>query len=265
MSVVLPVSMQEAKDSGNPFFIELYIINLRTGTMYLAACDENIVFNGQTFVGVPFQRGEITKTMDNIVDSCEITLGDCSFEFVKFALNGFDFRGCSATILRIQYPDSLDDSSVVQWVFSGTIDEPSFSAGTFSCKLTARLPKVDCPNRDYRIACNSEFGDEECGMNLCETSESVQKVSGNIVELSNAYDDDYWQNGVITIAGEARNIVESSGRNVRVNVNFVQRNIVGKKVTLIRGCNKTAANCRKYNNMKHFSGFPAIPFESEYR
>ena len=38
-------------------------------------------------------------------------------------------------------------------------DEPSFSDGTFNCKLTSRLPEVDCPNRSYRLACNCAFGD----------------------------------------------------------------------------------------------------------
>lgn len=265
MSVILPVSMDKAKDSKNPFFIELYSINLRTGTMRIAACDENIVFDGETYYGVPFQRGEITKTTDNIVDSCTITLGDCSFEMLKFALNGFDFRGCSATILRIQYPDSLKDPSIVQWIFSGTIDEPSFSGGAFSCKLVARLPSVDCPNRDFRLACTSEFGDRECGMSLNKTTVTIRRVTDNRISLSRSFGDNYWKDGTISIIGESRQIIESHGNDVYVNVNFAQANVAGKRAELIRGCNKTVAACRRYNNMKHYSGFPAIPFESEYR
>ena len=265
MSVILPVSMDKAKDSGNPFFIELYSINLRTGAMRIAACDENIVFDGETYYGIPFQRGEITKTTENIVDSCTITLGDCSFEMLKFALNGFDFRGCSATILRIQYPDSLKDPSIVQWIFSGTIDEPSFSGGVFSCKLVARLPEVDCPHRDYRLACNSEFGDAECGMPLNKTAVTIRRATDNRITLSRSFGENYWKDGTISIVGESRQIIESHGNDVYVNVNFAQANVAGKRAELIRGCNKTVAACRRYNNMKHYSGFPAIPFESEYR
>jgi len=265
MSVVLPVVMKTEKDSGNPFFIELYTINLRTGTMRLAACDENITFGGKEYFGVPFQRGEITKTTDNIVDSCEISLGDCSFELLKFALNGFDFRGCSATIVRILYPDSLDDPKIVQWIFSGTIDEPSFSNGTFSCRLTARLPEVDCPNRDYRLACNSDFGDGECGMNLGTEKVYIQGVHGCTITVDTSHPKDYWKCGTITVGGESRNIISSDGNGILVNVGFAQDVLVDKIAELNRGCNKSAKMCKQYGNMKHFSGFPAIPFESEYR
>ena len=265
MSVVLPVSMRNAKDSMNPFFIELYTITLRTGVMRLAACDESIVYDGKTYTGVPFQRGEITKTTDNIVDSCEISLGDCSFDLLKFVLNGFDFRGCAATIVRIQYPDSLEDPNIAQWIFSGIIDEPSFSDGTFNCKLTSRLPEVDCPNRNYRLACNSEFGDAECGMDLAKEVTQVLGGDGVNIKLNTSHGTDYWKDGVITIGGESRVVSKSSGQYVTVVVGFAQQNLVNHSATLVRGCNKTAKMCQSYNNMEHYGGFPAIPFESVYR
>ena len=43
MAITLPVCMKEMKESAQTFFIELYTIELRTGTIYLAACDEDIV------------------------------------------------------------------------------------------------------------------------------------------------------------------------------------------------------------------------------
>ena len=76
----LPVSMENAKESGNPFFIELYELKLRDGVLRVAACDEDITYNGATFTAVPFQRGDIVQSIDNIIDSCEVTLGDCSYD-----------------------------------------------------------------------------------------------------------------------------------------------------------------------------------------
>lgn len=43
MAITLPVCMKKMKESAQTFFIELYTIELRTGTIYLAACDEDIV------------------------------------------------------------------------------------------------------------------------------------------------------------------------------------------------------------------------------
>lgn len=266
MSEILPVEMQKAKDSGNPFFIELYALHLRTGITRVAACDENIVYDGEEYIAVPFKRGEIIKSMDNITDSCEVSLGDCNDEILRFLADGFDFRGCAAEIVRIQYPDSLKKPNVVQWVFGGYIDEPTFSDGTFTCKIKQHLPNIECPNRNYSMACNSEFGDADCGMSLGLTICTVQgtKNGGNVLVLNKTFPDEHWKDGVATITGESRVIERSYSNTITLNVNFAQ-NPVGKQITLVRGCNKTVARCKQYKNMRHFSGFPAIPFETVYR
>ena len=264
MSIVLPVCMAKAKESNNPFFIELYILNLRTGVTRLAACDENITFAGETYLAVPVQRGDIGRNLDTINDAVEISIADCSYEMLQFVMNGFDFRGCTATILRIQYPDSLKNANAVQLVFSGFIDEPSFSNGMLSAKLNARMPEINCPNRNYRLACNSEFGDSECGMDLAKESVAVTGRMGNVITIDVSHEKDYWKDGVISVEGESRVISSSSGNTVTINVGFAH-DAEGKSAELSRGCNKTVERCKKYGNMKHYSGFPAIPFESAYR
>lgn len=262
--IILPVKMKEAKETGNPFFIELYILQLRDGVMRIAACDENILFNNQEFTAVPFQRGEIETSMDNLTDSCEVTLGDCSYELLRYVLDGFDFRGCRALIIRIQYPDSLSDPTLYQPVFSGILDEPSYSDGEFTCKIKSILPEIECPNRNFRMACNSSFGDEECGMSLGEETLSIVSVSDNVITLNKSYDENYWKDGVISVGGESRVIVQSSDSSVTVNVNFVQ-DVAGHSATLRRGCNKTVDACKAFGNMKHYGGFPSIPFEARYQ
>lgn len=261
---ILPICLSEAQASGNPFFIELYTINLRTGVMRIAATDEDVVFNGETYSAVPFKRGEIGESIDSIQDSISVTLGDCSYDLLSFVMNGFDFRGCTASIMRIKYPDSLTNPMAVQPVFSGFIDEPSFSGGQFTCKLVARMPEIKCPNRTYRLACNSEFGDEECGMSLEQITTPVIDVDKNTIILGESKEENFWKDGVITVGGESRIIISSSQSSVTVNVTFAQE-LTGKLATLIRGCNKTKERCKQYNNLKHYSGFPAIPFQSSYR
>ncbi len=269
MSVTLPACMQKEKESGNPFFIELYILELRTGTLRLAACDENVVYNDMEYLAIPFQRGEVKRSRDNITDSVELTISDSSenhaYDLLSFVMNGFDFRGCNVTIFKIQYPDSLTDPTIAKWVFSGFIDEPAFTGGTFSCQVVSRMPEINCPNRNYRLACNSEFGDEECGLSKEETTLAIKKVDFCTLWLSRSYNNNYWKDGVITIRGESRVITSSSGDTVTVNATFCQLNVAGASATLRRGCDKTVKRCREYGNMKHYGGFPAIPFESVYK
>ncbi len=264
MAMVLPVSMQEMKEKNETFFIELYIIKLRTGMTYIAACDEDIVYDGQKFIAIPFKREPVIRSTDNIADSCKVTLGDVDYGLLSYVMHGFDFRGCDCTIIRIQYPDSLENPKIVQWVFSGYIDEPAFSDGTFSCTIMSRFPQIDTPNRYYQLSCNSEFGDSECGMSLAETKAKVVSVSGNKLTLDKSFNKGMYRCGVCSVEGESRIISDSDGKTLKLNVNFIQP-MKGKTVTLYRGCDKTKEMCKKYGNMKHFSGFPAIPFESVYR
>ena len=264
MPSTLPVQMETAKESGNPFFIELYVLELRNGITRIAACDEDIVYNGEKYIAVPFKRGEITKSMDNITDSCEVTLGDCSYELLSYVIQGFDFRGCNATVARISYPESLSDPSIIQLVFSGYIDEPSYSDGQFVCKVKSRIPDIECPNRDFRLACNSEFGDAECGMDLAIEKVGISGANGNKITVQGSWPSNYWRNGVASVEGESRVIHKSEGNTITLNVNFAQ-DVRGMVVTLQKGCDKSADMCRKYNNMKHFSGFPSIPLETQYR
>ena len=257
--------MQEMKDSDETFFIELYVIELRTGTVRIAACDENIMFAGEEYMAVPFQRQNIVRSMDSLADSCEIVLGNCNEDLLAFVMNGFDFRGCTATVFRIMYPDSLSDPNIVQWVFSGYIDNPSFSSGVFTCKIMSRFPEVECPNRTYQLACNCDFGDEDCTMSLEETTTTVKSREGNTLTVSISKSKDYWKNGVVTVQGETRIIESSEGDKIVTNINFIQNEIEGKKAVLCRGCNKTKEDCKRHGNTQHYSGFPAIPFESIYR
>lgn len=266
--IILPQKMSEMKDSDATFFIELYIVKLKTGTIYLAATDTDITFAGQTYMAIPFQRETIDRSMDNVIDSCEISLGDGDYDKLAYLSNGFDFRGADVTIFKISYPDSLEDDTIKSISFMGYINSCSYSDGVFSFSLNSRLPNIEVPNRTCQLCCNSEFGDSECGISLEETNVELAtgSTSSNIL-LPSTYETNYWKDGVIFIKGESRLILSNEGNKIVVNYSFLQSDIKGgMEATLIRGCDKTKETCQnRFNNMKNFSGFPAIPFENVYR
>ena len=260
----LPVIMMEAKDSDNPFFLELYRLSLRTETLYIVAADEDIVFRGQRFTAIPVKRGAITKSMDSIVNEVELEISDVTDDMLTYLMCGFDFRGCKVDIVRILYPDSLSDDSMFSWVFSGEINKPSFSDGVFTCTVESKLPNIDAPVRDFQVACNSEFGDAECCADKCVTETKVRRGQGNIIFINAAREENFWKYGTIKIKGEARNIIASDGNQIVVNVNFLQ-DIDGETAEISRGCNMTFDWCKRIGNQIHYSGFPAVPWEAEYR
>ena len=260
-----PVEMQKAKETQAPFFVELYVLELRTGVSYIAACDEDIEFNGNTYIAIPFTRDDITRSADNLFDETTVSLGDVDDTKLAYVLSGFDFRGSKIGIFKIQYPDSLKNPSIVLPVFIGYIDSPSYSNGVFSCSMKSIFPTVQVPRREYQIQCNSDYGDENCGLSLSQVETKVTAVSGNTLTLANSYSNNQFVNGIATITGESRNIISSSGNKIKVGINFLQDRIVGKTIRLERGCDKTKECCKRLGNLRHFSGFPAIPFESVYR
>ena len=264
--MTIPVSLQQMKDKGETFFIELYEVSLRTGTIYLAACDEEIEFNGHTYIAVPFERGEISKSIDQVTDQCSISIGDIDDNRLAYIMNGFDFRGCAALITRIAYPESLEDNQGF-YVFYGYLDNPAYEDGVFSCTIKSYFPSVEAPCRTYQVSCNSAFGDCICGMEKNRTVLEIVSVSEvGIITVNESYSDDYWKDGTASISGESRLITASSGQTIQVNYSFLQGDLVGKNIILERGCDKTFDTCKnRYDNLKRFSGFPAIPFESQYR
>ena len=181
-------------------------------------------------------------------------------------MNGFDFRGCEAAITRIAYPESLETNQGF-YVFCGYIDNPAYEDGVFSCTIKSYFPSIQAPSRAYQLSCNSSFGDCICGMSKARTVLTVTKVnSDGSLSVGENFANNYWKDGLVSISGESRLIVSSSDNKIKVNYGFMQGNLVGKTVILERGCDKTRETCKnRYNNLKRFSGFPAIPFESQYR
>jgi phage-related protein len=265
MSIVLPVKMQQMKESNQTFFLEIYDIALRTGTIHLVASDTNITFNGVQYLAVPIQRESLTRSMDNITDNCQLSIGDVDYGLLSYVMKGYDPRMSNVLVRRIQYPDSLSNPSINEWLYYGFLDELSFADGTFTCKIMSRFPQIDVPNRQYSLHCNSEFADDQCRASKSTTNVSVTGVSGNTLYLARSFNQNFWLNGVCTIEGESRIITQSNGNWIQLNVNFLQDRLVGKTAQISRGCNKTKTDCQRFGNLARFSGFPAIPFESVYR
>lgn len=262
---ILPTLLSQRKESDEICVIELYVIHLRTGPIYLASCDQDIVYNGQAFISIPIERGTISKTVDKAIDNMSLKIADVDYDKLLYLLNGFDFRGCNVDILQILYPESLSNASIYRWVFSGYIDAPVFENGEFSCNVRGRLPNIECPNRSFQLTCNSEFGDESCGISKGIGSGYTQVGSNSsYISYGGGNMGNWWQDGIITINGESRQI-KSSYDWIIVTYPFFQQITAGMPFTIQRGCDKTTVGCNRHNNRRNYSGYLSIPWETTYR
>ena len=259
-------AMAQAKEQSNISIVELYDIALRTGMLYICNTDKDIMFEGHKYVSIPIEREEISQTTDNIDDSMKITMSDANTDQLQFIIAGFDFRGCQVRVRQILYPDSISDNSICRDSFYGYVDNPAYEKGEFSCTLRSRIHKITVPRRTYQSMCNCKFGDRICQMDTALQNGKIMKVlQDNTVVIETDKEDDFWNNGVITIEGESRMIQKSKGNVITTYYPFFASIVEGQYYAIQRGCDKTLSTCTKYNNADHFTGFPSVPFEDIYR
>lgn len=243
-------------------------MHLRTGTVHIAATDKIINYNGRGYISVPIKRESIQKSVDNVDNDVELKIADADNDKLAYLVNGFDFRGCVVEVRQILYPDSLENPDIVRYCFWGYIDEPCYDNGEFTFKVKCRLPKLKVPRRSCGMNCNSQFGDTLCGVSKDSQECYIYgwNETQNDIKISISRDNDYWRDGVLVIDGESKPIMSNDGATIKVYYPFKQKLESGKKCYIERGCDRTKTTCQtRFNNLSHFSGFPAIPFETIYR
>lgn len=258
---ILPVSMELAKEQDSSFFIELYNIYLKTGTIRICNCDVIIHFGDYDYYPVPIERGNIKTSVDAKIDNVDLKISDADNSKIAALMQGFDFRGRNVEILRIQYPESIEDNSIVIPVFCGYLDAPSYSNGEFTCSVVSSFPKSKLPHRQTQYFCNNTFGDEICKMSKASKTVSVDIANStpNMIIISSNLTEDYYKNGLITIGYETKMIKNNSSNVIFVQYPFLSD--LTKTAVITRNCDKTPEMCEKYGNRINYGGFLAIPKE----
>ena len=277
MSYELATSLNQMKDKGEVFFVNLVILHFLTGDVFLAALDQDIEWFKpntdvkQKYLAVPLQIGSVSKSADSTVDNVELTISNVNSTFSSALFNATDFRGTMVSIIQIAYPDSLTDSSQYKYLFYGYMDEPKFkeSDATFTTTLCAVVPNMT-NHRTLGLTCSSWFGDsEECGATLtkvigkvaAESTTTVIHMKDSALLDGSTFVDDYFKNGVITVGWEARKVISSTGKTVTVEYPFFNDKMTDLDFTLENGCDGSLADCKRHGNQQNFGGFPAIPTE----
>lgn len=244
-------------------FVELYNFHLKNGDVYFAACNIDIPFDNKIYLAFPIERSQIKSTVDNKIDNTEIKVSNVDDVFTSALFQGYDFRGCMVDIIQIIYPDSLQDSSLFRWVFSGYMDTPVLNEKEkiFKVTLKANLPNLQV-GRISMLSCNSEFADQiNCFANKDLCAGTVQSGSDqNTIYIQQNRVDNYWRNGHITINYETRKIKSNVGNKIITEYPFSFKPN-GSTYTIERHCDKSFKNCKEFGQGQNFAGFPAIPFE----
>ena len=273
MSVALDSTIATRKESSTVSFCDLYVIHLVSGEIYYTNNDVDITWyipgtsTPQTYQAQPIQRGKLTQTSDDKVDSVDLQISDITQDFSSAMLSSFDFRGVYVSIYQIDRLASLGKPTAYKYVFYGFMDTPGLdeSTGTFTCTLLQDVPnQTHC--RTMMLTCNAWFGDsEECGATVDTRTSTVAagSTSKTIVHAADSTGENYWINGVITIGYESRQIKSSNSTSITVDIPFFSTPITNAAISYTNGCNKSYTDCKRHNNTKNYSGFLSIPL-TEY-
>ena len=294
--VILPVKLQEAKEKltvtsddvslvtpAQPdgsyeipqIFIDLYVLHLITGDIYISACDTDIPWyiprtsTVVTYVAQPIERGDFKQTSDNKVDNVDIKIDNTTDDFTSAMMQSFDFRGTNVDIVSIAYPASLSDSDAYKFVFNGYLDAPilDMSNATFQATLKSRTPAIE-GGRTCMLSCGAWFGSaEECGATLdtrngTVTSSSTQSI---IYCPSDGTPDNYWKSGVLSIGFESKKVIASTSTSKTVEFPFYSVPPIGTAFSVSSGCDKSKTDCIRHGNLQNYGGYPSIPFEYQIK
>lgn len=262
---ILPVKMAEELQKNNPFVIALVRLYVKPSTLYLAICDEDIMFAGNIYTAFPVEIGTLKQNSSSSVDDVTLEISNVDEVFSSALFNGYDFRGKTIEIIDIAYPSSLSDPTEFNYKFVATLDSPSLdeSEKKFTVDCVASVPKIK-PGRVTGLSCNAWFGDpDECGAIKGVASGTTQPGSNvHSIITQQTKVDNYWADGSITVGDETRQIKNSTGNMVYLEYPFLI-DTLGKSYSIEQGCNKSQETCiNRFNNAVNFTGFIGIPWEN---
>ncbi len=265
MALNLPVTLMSYKESSSVFLVELYILYLKTGNLYLCAADQDITFAGQQYLAVPIERDAVKSSSDSKVDDTTLRISNVSDEFTAALYSGTDFRGCDCSIFQVPYPECLTDTTLVNPVIYGYLDAPILKQkeATFEVTVKAQVPNLS-HSRTFQLSCNSEFADgESCFGSKATTSGTTQVgTTASTIVLPQSYDSNYWINGIITSSYESRMVESSEGNVVNLRYPF---SFVPTSFEISRGCDGSFYACGIHGQQQNYAGYPSLPRELTIR
>jgi uncharacterized phage protein (TIGR02218 family) len=237
--------------------------------------DATLTFGGSTFVPTeaPTARA-VEQTTGLAVDNSEAlgALSDSGLTEQDILAGRFD--GAKVEIWRVDWSDP-DDRAIL---FRGEIGEIERSGGAFKAELRGLTEALNQPQgRLYQRSCRAVLGDRECGVDLKDSSFSVELAlmaapAGTVLRLPRISKPTGWfDRGTVevidgTAAGDRRMIKAdreiSDGRRIDLWEAFPPEIVVGTRIRLLAGCDKSVAICRaKFDNVVNHRGFPFLPSE----
>lgn len=246
--------------------VELYLLFFDSGTLYLTDCQEPVEFfdeegSPQTYQPWGVSRGEITTSSQTRSNHVNISFDNVGRTFSDIVA-AEETRRKKIFIWQV-FLEQLNNFAGRVFKFGGYLDGPSIDEKTFDVTAYEMLDmyEVRVPRRTFQLTCPWVFGGVECGVTAPTASGTVDSSGeGNYTLYSTALEQPVgtWVNGFITIEGQGRQVVASESGQVTVTIPFFT-DPATKTFNIKAGCDKTIADCEKWENEQFYGGFLYVP------
>jgi uncharacterized phage protein (TIGR02218 family) len=180
-----------------------------------------------------------------------------------------DFDDAQVAITRLYMPTWGDYSlGPLNW-FTGYVGDVKPKTLSVVLTLNSALDKLNfpMPKRLFQPSCPHVLFSPACGVTKVWTDTMIVSVTSSSIAVSNPGGVSFARGSLRIISGPAYNTYRSIA-DTTANGGFLILNIMpqfdilpiaGDTVSILRGCDKSWANCGTWNNQARFGGFPSIP------
>lgn len=233
--------------------------------------DTDISFTGTQFRAMPGAEGTALESSAGLaVDNADI-IGALDIDVIGEAdLEAGRYDGARVQLWRVCW----EDPEARLLLRSGTLGEVVRQGQEYHAEFRSLKHHLDqVTGRLYGRACDADFGDRRCGVDLSSWRWTGTVVTGGVRQLGvmgdHEIDPRAFEGGLLTaqsgsLAGTSF-AIRAHGRQEGVEQldlwEALQQPLeTGVSVTLTAGCDKRFATCRdRFDNQLNFRGFPHIP------
>ena len=156
-------------------------------------------------------------------------------------------------------------------IFSGEVVQTTWNntVATLDCASVSALQRRQCLRFGYQAQCNHHVFDELCGLKIQDWQEEVTVTSIqnngftiNVTGLLNS--NDYYKGSIISKNDDDFRDVLSVNAGVITLFSPLSDLVVGDKLKITKGCDRSSAACKSFNNFDNFFGFVTIPTDNPF-
>lgn len=265
------IANESGLQSGAP--VELYEFQSGSTAWRYTSADENITYNGVSYVSTPLQRSNLDETAELNRLNLKITLQRNNPVADLFRIHP-PGDVVSVVIKRLHRTD-VDAQAVVVWTgrvlgCEWNMGEVTLSTETIYTAIRRnglrRLYQRQCPHVLYGTACTLSKDD-------FKATDAITSLAGRVLQIAAAafQVDGYYAGGFLkwidgaTGVSDHRMIIKHVGSEITM-ISSVPGMFAGHVVDLYPGCDHTITTCNsRFNNKNNYGGFTGFPDKNPFQ